>query len=322
MTNASDTGIADRAASASDIRTRLDRLLPAAARPYARLMRLDRPIGTWLLLFPCWWGLFLALDSTRLDSAAEASPHVWGILGFVPLFALGAVVMRGAGCTYNDIVDRDFDAKVARTALRPIPSGQVSVRQAAVFLTAQLLAGLVILLTFNRFTILLGVLSLALVFTYPLMKRVTYWPQAFLGLTFNWGALMGWAAATGALGWPALALYAGGIAWTLHYDTIYAHQDKEDDALVGVKSTALKFGARTSRWLIGFSAATVLLFALALAGLGWPAWLAVALVAVHLAWQTVTVDLDDPADCLAKFRANRGIGWILLAGIIAGQLLR
>ena len=177
MTDASDTSIADRAASASDIRTRLDRLLPAAGRPYARLMRLDRPIGTWLLLFPCWWGLFLALDSTRLDSAAEGSPQVWGILGFALLFAVGAVVMRGAGCTYNDIVDRDFDARVARTALRPIPSGQVSVRQAGLFLVAQLLVGLLILLTFNRVTILLGVLSLVLVFTYPLMKRVTYWPQ-------------------------------------------------------------------------------------------------------------------------------------------------
>jgi 4-hydroxybenzoate polyprenyltransferase len=322
MANASDTRIADRAASASDIRTRLDRLLPAAARPFARLMRLDRPIGTWLLLFPCWWGLFLALDSARLDSVAQSPPQVWSILGAVLLFAIGAVVMRGAGCTYNDIVDRDFDARVARTALRPIPSGQVSVLQAGLFLAAQLLVGLVILLTFNRFTILLGVLSLALVFTYPLMKRVTYWPQAFLGLTFNWGALMGWSAVAGGLGAPALALYVGGIAWTLHYDTIYAHQDKEDDALVGVKSTALKFGAHTKPWLVGFSAAAVLLFALAVAGLGWPAWIAVALVAIHLAWQIVAVDVDDPADCLAKFRANRAIGWILLAGIIVGQLLR
>jgi 4-hydroxybenzoate polyprenyltransferase len=321
MANASETKIADRAASASDIRTWLDRFLPAAARPYARLMRLDRPIGTWLLLLPCWWGLFLAPDSIRHGPAA-APLQVWTILGIALLFAIGAIVMRGAGCTYNDIVDRNFDAKVARTALRPIPSGQVSVRQAVLFLIAQLLAGLVILLAFNRFTILLGVLSLVLVFAYPLMKRVTYWPQAFLGLTFNWGALMGWAAVTGALGWPALALYAGGIAWTLHYDTIYAHQDKEDDALVGVKSTALKFGAQTRPWLAGFSAAAVLLFALAMAGLGWPAWIAVALVAIHLAWQVAAVDLDDPADCLAKFRANRGIGWILLAGIAAGQLLR
>jgi 4-hydroxybenzoate polyprenyltransferase len=213
---------------------------------------------------------------------------------------------------------------VARTALRPIPSGQVSVRQAVLFLVAQLLVGFLILLAFNRSTVLLGALSLVLVFTYPLMKRVTYWPQAFLGLTFNWGALMGWVAVTGDLGLPALALYAGGIAWTLHYDTIYAHQDKEDDALIGVKSTALKFGSRTRPWLVGFSIAAVTLFALALTlgGLGWPAMLGVAGAAVHLGWQLVTVDLDDPADCLAKFRSNRWIGWILLLGLIGGQLLR
>jgi 4-hydroxybenzoate polyprenyltransferase len=240
------------------------------------------------------------------------------------VFALGAVVMRGAGCTYNDIVDRDFDARVARTALRPIPSGAVSVRQAVIFLIAQLLVGLAILLVFNRFTIGLGVASLLLVFTYPLMKRVTYWPQAFLGLTFNWGALMGWSAVTGSLGWPALALYAGGIAWTLHYDTIYAHQDKEDDALVGVKSTALKFGRQTKPWLVAFCLLTLLLFgvAIGLAALAWPAWIGLALVAAHLAWQVTAVDLDDPRDCLAKFHANRWIGWLLLAGIVAGQLAR
>jgi 4-hydroxybenzoate polyprenyltransferase len=287
-------------------------------------MRLDRPIGTWLLLFPCWWGFFLALDSGRVGFALQGPRQAWAILGPVLLFAIGAIVMRGAGCTYNDIVDRDYDAKVARTALRPIPSGQVSVRQAILFLIVQLLAGLLILLAFNSFTILLGVLSLALIFTYPLMKRVTYWPQAFLGLTFNWGALMGWAAATNELGAPALALYAGGIAWTLHYDTIYAHQDKEDDALVGVKSTALKFGAQTKPWLAGFSIATIALFgsAMALADLGWPAMLGVAGVALHLAWQVLSVDLDDPAECLAKFRSNRWIGWILLIGILGGQLLQ
>ena len=174
------------------------------------------------------------------------------------LFAIGALVMRGAGCTYNDIVDRDFDAKVARTALRPIPSGQVSVRAAVVFLAAQLLVGLVILLQFNWFTVWLGIASLALVFTYPLMKRITYWPQAFLGLTFNWGILMGWSAVFGSIGWPALLLYAGGVAWTLHYDTIYAHQDKEDDALIGVNSTALKFGTATKPWLCLFSAIALL----------------------------------------------------------------
>ena len=323
MTDIHKADLESRAATATDIPrgSRVDRLLPPAARPYARLMRLDRPIGTWLLLFPCWWGLFLAADRPLPGSVASLLRLVCET---VVLFAIGAVVMRGAGCTYNDIVDRDFDAKVARTARRPIPSGQVSVRQAIVFLVAQLLVGLLILLSFNRFTILLGVLSLALVFTYPLMKRVTYWPQAVLGLTFNWGALMGWAAVTGAVGMPALALYAGGIAWTLHYDTIYAHQDKEDDALVGVKSTALKLGARTKPWLGGFSVATVILFeiAVASAGLGWPAMLAVAAVALHLTWQILTVDLDNPADCLAKFHSNRWIGWILLAGIVAGWLVR
>jgi 4-hydroxybenzoate polyprenyltransferase len=335
MTDARKGDLDSRATAATDIPrgSWIDRLLPAPARPYARLMRLDRPIGTWLLLFPCWWGFFLASPGDVLGggvalqlwrSVTTSDPLGLWVVAMGLLFAIGAVVMRGAGCTYNDIVDRDFDAKVARTALRPIPSGQITVRQAVVFLIAQLLVGLLILLAFNRFTILLGILSLALVFTYPLMKRVTYWPQAFLGLTFNWGALMGWAAVTGGLGLPALALYAGGIAWTLHYDTIYAHQDKEDDALVGVKSTALKLAAHTKPWLVGFSIATVVLFeiAAALAHLGWPAMLAVAAVALHLTWQILTVELDDPADCLAKFRSNRWIGWILLAGIIAGQLLR
>jgi 4-hydroxybenzoate polyprenyltransferase len=311
MAQSSETDLSDRLRSASDIRDWLDRWLPAPTRPYARLMRLDRPIGTWLLLFPCWWGMALATTS-------------WPDWRLLLVFALGAIVMRGAGCTYNDIVDRDFDARVARTALRPIPSGAVSVRQAVIFLVAQLLVGFAILLVFNRFTVWLGVASLLLVFTYPLMKRVTYWPQAFLGLTFNWGALMGWSAVTGGLGWSALALYAGGLAWTLHYDTIYAHQDKEDDALVGVKSTALKFGWQTKPWLVAFSLLTLLLFGVAiqLAGLAWPAWVGLALVAAHLAWQVAAVDIDDPQDCLAKFRANRWIGWLLLAGVVAGQLAR
>jgi 4-hydroxybenzoate polyprenyltransferase len=311
-----------RTATASDIAHDgwVDRLLPAPVRPYARLMRLDRPIGSWLLLFPCWWGLGLATDLVQDWNANRIAGTV--CLPAI-LFGVGAVIMRGAGCTYNDIVDRDFDAKVARTALRPIPSGQIGVRQAVIFLVAQLLAGFLILLTFNRFTILLGVLSLALVFTYPLMKRVTHWPQAFLGLTFNWGALMGWSAATGQLDWPALALYAGGIAWTLHYDTIYAHQDKEDDALIGVRSTALKFGKNTKPWLVAFAVLAVGFFAAAigLAGLGWPAWMAIALAAIHLGWQAAAVDLDMPSDCLAKFRSNRWIGWLLLIGIIAGQIV-
>ncbi len=289
------------------------RLAPAAARPYLSLARFDRPIGTWLLLFPCWWSLSMA--------AADAGrwPNPWLLV----LFAVGALVMRGAGCTYNDIVDRDFDARVARTATRPIPSGQVSPRQAAVFLAAQLAAGLAVLLLFNGVTIALGVASLALVFTYPFMKRITYWPQAWLGLTFNWGALMGWAAVTGSLTWPPLLLYLAGLAWTLGYDTIYAHQDKEDDALIGVKSTALKFGGATKPWLAGFYGATVLLMLAAgmTAGLGWPYLAGLAGVTGHFVWQVATLEIDDPGNCLVRFRANRFVGWILLAGIIAAGAL-
>jgi 4-hydroxybenzoate polyprenyltransferase len=297
-------------ATASDIprESWITRYLPRAAQPYARLMRADRPIGTWLLLFPCWWGL--ALASPGLPPAS-----------FLLLFAIGAFVMRGAGCTYNDIVDRDFDGRVARTADRPIPSGAVTLRGAIAFLLAQLLAGLAILLAFDATTIALGVASLVLVFTYPLMKRVTWWPQFFLGLTFNWGVLMGWTAVAGALGMPALLLYAGGVAWTLGYDTIYAHQDREDDALVGIKSSARRLGARTRPALGAFYAAAVLLFAAAgaQAGLGWPFWIALAAAALQLAWQVRGVDIDQPADCLAKFRSNRIVGWLVLAGILAGH---
>ena len=297
-------------ATASDIprESWITRYLPRGAQPYARLMRADRPIGTWLLLFPCWWGL--ALASPGLPPAS-----------FLLLFAAGAFVMRGAGCTYNDIVDRDFDGRVARTADRPIPSGAVTLRGAIAFLLAQLLAGLAILLAFDATTIALGVASLVLVFTYPLMKRVTWWPQFFLGLTFNWGVLMGWTAVAGALGMPALLLYAGGIAWTLGYDTIYAHQDKEDDALVGVKSSARRLGDRTRPALLAFYAAAATLFGAAghAAGLSWPFWVALAAASAQMAWQAWRVDTDQPADCLAKFRSNRLVGWILLAGIVAGR---
>jgi 4-hydroxybenzoate polyprenyltransferase len=284
----------------------VDRVLPAPARPYARLMRLDRPIGTWLLLFPCWWSLALAPGPADLRLA----------LLFVA-FGLGAVIMRGAGCTWNDVTDREFDARVARTRTRPIPSGQVSVRQALLFMAAQMLVGFAILVSFNGFAVAVGAASLALVFTYPLMKRITYWPQFFLGLAFNYGALLGWAAVTGDLDWPALALYVAGISWTLGYDTIYAHQDKEDDALIGVKSTALRFGRTTKPWLVGFYAGTVALLALtgALRGLDWIFYAALALGALQLAWQVRDADLDDPADCLAKFKSNRLFGWLILAGI-------
>ena len=289
------------------------RLAPAEARPYLRLIRIDRPIGTWLLLFPCWWSLALA--------AAAAGEVLDLRLG--ALFAIGALVMRGAGCIVNDIADRNIDAQVARTAQRPIASGQVSVARALVFLGALLLLGLAILIRFNGFAILLGVAALPLIAAYPFMKRITYWPQAWLGLTFNWGALLGWAAVTGGLGPPALLLYAAGVAWTLGYDTIYAHQDKEDDALVGVKSSALKLGARTRPWLIVFYAVAWLLMLAsgAAAGLAWPFYLGLAGVAAQLAWQVATLDIDDPAGCLTRFKSNPYTGWILLAGIVAAGAL-
>ncbi len=288
----------------------VERWLPSYARPYARLARLDRPIGTWLLLFPGWWGLALAARR-------------WPDPVLLALFALGALVMRGAGCTFNDIADRHYDGQVARTRLRPLPSGAVTVRQAAVFLLLQLAVGAAVLFSLNRISIVLGLAVLGLIGSYPFMKRVTYWPQVFLGLNFNWGALIGWTAVTGALGRPALLLYLGGIFWTIGYDTVYAHQDKEDDALIGVKSSALALGKRTRPWLFVFYAAAVLLWGLAgrAAGLGGWFWAGLAAAALQLAWQAARVDIDGAADCLAKFRSNRAVGWLLLAGIVAGHLL-
>ncbi|MDH5749503.1 MAG: 4-hydroxybenzoate octaprenyltransferase [Rhodospirillales bacterium] len=297
--------------TASDIRVGhwVERLVPDLARPYLRMARIDRPIGTWLLLFPCWWSVALASSG-------------WPSLYFMILFAVGALVMRGAGCTLNDIVDRDFDARVARTALRPIPSGAVSVPQAVAFIGFLLLIGFTVLVQFNGFAVLVGVASLALVAVYPFMKRITYWPQAVLGLTFTYGALLGWAAVRGSLDGPAVVLYAGCFFWTLGYDTIYAHQDKEDDALVGIKSTALLFGDTTKRWLSFFFSATIVLFALAgaMTGLAWPFYAALALAAGQFIWQVWTLDINDPKDCLAKFKSNRLFSWIVLAGIIAGQV--
>ncbi|HEY4136056.1 MAG TPA: 4-hydroxybenzoate octaprenyltransferase [Alphaproteobacteria bacterium] len=295
-------------------------MMPRAWRPYARLARLDRPIGTWLLLFPCWWGLALASPGLAEPGLRILAQLIW----LAVVFGVGATVMRGAGCTYNDIVDRDFDSQVERTRDRPIPSGAVSVRAAWIFLACELLVGLGVLLALHPFAWLLGVASLSLVFTYPLAKRITYWPQAVLGLTFNWGALMGYATLTGTLSWAAVALYAAGFFWTLGYDTIYAHQDKDDDELVGVKSTALKFGAETRPWLHGFYAATVLCLVLSgwLAGLAWPYYALLAVGGAQLFWQAAKVDIDDSADCLAKFRSNRLFGWLLLAALCAGQLAR
>lgn len=301
----------EASADSSDIRVGdwVERWLPATARPYARLARLDRPIGTWLLLFPGWWGI--ALVGRR-----------WPDPFLMVLFALGAVVMRGAGCTLNDIADRHYDGEVARTRLRPLPSGAVSVAQAIAFLVMQLAVGAAVLFSLNRTGVLLGLAVLGLIATYPFMKRVTYWPQVFLGLNFNWGALVGWTAVTGALAWPALLLYAGGVFWTIGYDTIYAHQDKADDALIGVKSSALALGAKTRPWLFVFYGAAVALWAAAgqRAGLSALFWVGLVLVGSQLAWQAACVDIDDSADCLAKFRSNRLVGWLLLAGIVGGHL--
>lgn len=296
---------------ASDIRTEgwLARATPAPLRPYLYLMRLDRPYGAWLLLLPCWWSLALAADGG------------WPDAGMLALFALGAFLMRGAGCVMNDIADRDFDGQVARTAQRPIPSGQVSVRQAIAFLALLALLGLAILVQFNTFAIGVGVLSLATVIIYPYMKRFTYWPQAFLGLSFNWGALLGWAAVHGSLAWPPVILYAAGLFWTLGYDTIYAHQDKEDDVLVGVKSTALALGERTVPALVVFYGLALALIAAAgwAAGLGWGFYAVLPAAAAHAVWQIRTLDIDRPLDCLAKFKSNRDFGLLVLAAVVAGS---
>jgi 4-hydroxybenzoate polyprenyltransferase len=292
----------------------VDRWAPAAAKPYLRLARFDRPIGAWLLLFPAWWSQALAELSL-----GRPYPNLWYLL----LFLVGAFVMRGAGCTYNDIVDRDYDARVARTAARPIPSGQVSVPAAFAFLVLLCLVGLVVLLQFNWFTVGLGASSLLLIAVYPFAKRFTFWPQAVLGLTFKWGALVGWAAITGSLALPALVLYAGSVLWTIGYDTIYAHQDKEDDALVGLKSTALRFGEATPRWLTGFYAGAVVLWGAAglLAGGGIVFLLALALVAGQLAWQVRTLNIDDAGNCLTRFKSNRLTGWLLVAGLAGDMAL-
>lgn len=288
----------------------VDRLAPAWTKPYLRLARFDRPIGAWLLLFPAWWSQALAELSL-----GRPYPSPWYLL----LFLVGAFAMRGAGCTYNDIVDRHYDARVARTAARPIPSGQVSVAAAFAFLALQCLAGLLVLLQLNWFTVALGASSLLLIAVYPFCKRFTFWPQAVLGLTFKWGALVGWAAVTGALALPALVLYAGSVLWTIGYDTIYAHQDKEDDALLGLKSTALRLGDATPRWLVAFYGGAVVLWGGAglLAGAGPVFLLTLGLIALQLAWQIRTLDIDAPGNCLARFRSNRVVGWLLLAGLVA-----
>ncbi|HKL54815.1 MAG: 4-hydroxybenzoate octaprenyltransferase [Roseovarius sp.] len=299
----------------------VDRLAPAGTRPYLRLARADRPIGTWLLLLPCWWGLLLGM----LHDGRASWHDLWIFAGC----GIGAWLMRGAGCTWNDITDRHIDGSVARTAQRPIPSGQVSVKQALAWLVAQALVALCILLTFNVAAIALGVLALVPVAIYPFAKRFTWWPQVFLGLAFNWGALLAWTAHTGRLEWPAVVLYLGGIAWTLFYDTIYAHQDKEDDALIGVKSTARLFGERTPKWLLLFLILSVALQSLAVimaAVAGSSPALLVALLGPwamgwHMQWQMRRLDLDDNDRLLTLFRSNRDAGLLPLPFFAVALLL-
>jgi len=288
----------------------IDRRMPHWSRPYFKLARLDRPTGIWLLLLPCWWAIALA------------SPTAATGIGMTVLFTIGAIVMRGAGCTVNDILDRKIDAQVERTRGRPLPSGQIGLFGALVFLAVLLLLGLGVLVQLNRLTIALGVASLVLVAVYPLMKRLTWWPQAFLGLTFNWGAIMGWTAVTGHIGWPAILLYAAGFCWTLVYDTIYAHQDARDDATAGVKSTARRFGNFSRIWLIGFAVAMVALLELAgdVAGLGTVFQYTLILVAAHLTWLILLWKIDDPRDCLKRFKASRWTGLLVVAAIVLGRI--
>ena len=299
----------------------VDRLAPERSRPYLRLSRADRPIGTWLLLLPCWWGLLLAANHTGSFTLYD----LWLFAGA----GIGAWLMRGAGCTWNDITDRNIDDKVARTRSRPIPSGQVTVTQAVLWMCAQSLVAFGILLTFNLNAILLGIASLALVCIYPFAKRFTWWPQIFLGLAFNWGAILLWTAHAGTPGWPALLLYLAGISWTIFYDTIYAHQDKEDDALIGVKSTALLFGRNTGRILAGFLVLSVLLMTAAVILALVPQADILSLVIAlggpwffgwHLLWQMRRLDIDDADTCLTLFRSNRDAGLIPVL-FLAGALL-
>ena len=299
----------------------VDQFAPPPSRPYLRLSRADRPIGTWLLLIPCLWGISLA--------AAADSWRMWD-LWLALSCAAGAFLMRGAGCTWNDITDRDFDAKVSRTRSRPIPSGQVTVRQALIWMAVQAALAAVILFSYNGIAIALGIASLALVAIYPFAKRFTWWPQVFLGLAFNWGAVLAWAAHAGTVPPAAIALYASGITWTLFYDTIYAHQDREDDALIGVKSTARLFGTHTGWWLKVFLVATVALMGLAVLLTLLPArdplQLAVALAGVwafgwHMVRQMARLNVDDPASCLAEFRSNRDAGLIAALFLAAAASL-
>ena len=292
----------------------VDRFAPAALAPFLRLARADRPIGFFLLALPCFWSVALAGRSIE-----EAYPDPWLLM----LFALGALVMRAAGCTYNDLIDRDLDAQVARTRGRPLPSGQITPRAAFIFMLVLCLIGLVVLLSFNSTTIWLGLGVIPIVALYPFVKRFSHWPQVVLGLAFNWGALLGWPAVLGRLDWPAVVLYAGAVAWTIGYDTIYAHQDREEDDLIGLKSTALKFGRATKAWLALLYAIAWLAIVAAgiMAHAGTAFLLLMTAAAAQLAWQIATLDIDDAENCLKRFRSNRDFGAIVLAAILIDMAL-
>ncbi len=291
----------------------VDRFAPGSLKPWLRLVRADRPIGAWLLMWPCWWSVALSVR------AEDDFIDLWSDIRLLLLFMAGAFVMRSAGCIYNDIIDRDIDAKVARTKGRPLASGQISLGAAIACTLALCLVGLAVLLQFNTFAVALGFGSVGIVLIYPLMKRVTFWPQAVLGLAFSYGALMGWAAYWGDLAVAPIVLYAASIAWTIGYDTIYAHQDKEDDVLAGLKSTALRFGSSTPAWLSLFFGITIggLAFAGWSIGAGLWFYCGLAAAAAHLVWQVTTLDIDDPDNCLQRFRSNHGFGALVFLAIVA-----
>lgn len=292
----------------------IDRVVPVLLRPFLKLLRLDRPIGIWLLLFPCWWSMTLGAVASGTDLRECLVPAL--------LFGLGAVLMRGAGCTVNDILDRDIDRLVERTRVRPLASGAVSVRAALVLVAIVMLAGLLILLQFNTLTIALGLASVPMFLLYPLMKRITGWPQAWLGLTFSWGALAGWIAIVGSPGWPMLTLYIGGFFWILGYDTIYAHQDREDDRVAGIGSTALVLAKCTIPAVAVFYGMALSLFAVSgyLSGVSWLFYPCLLPAAVHLVHQICHLDINNPQGCLLLFRSNREFGWLVLGACLSGHL--
>ena len=301
------------------------KILPPTLWPYAQLARWDRPIGWQLLLWPCLWSTALVagaglanVDATSVKSVWSVLPSIWHII----LFTIGAIAMRGAGCTYNDLVDQDIDNQVDRTRSRPLPSGQVTRKQAKIFLVLQALVGLLVVLQFNWFSIWLGVGSLAIVAAYPFMKRITNWPQFVLGLAFSWGALMGWAADRGSLALAPVLLYIGSIMWVIGYDTIYAHQDKEDDALVGVRSTARLFGSRTKQALFVLYGGALICFAaaFAVAEVPMPALAGLLAAAAHMFRQIRVLDIDNPDQCLHLFKSNHIVGFLIFAGLVFGSL--